>query len=386
MSSGRQAAAEDIRNAIGPRASNGMNVLDPSTRAQSPDGAESPVLRLRKEANTSGVIPVSNNIPAPTPVPITPEAQVRIVAMVGNLPIYESEVREAINQRLSEVVNLNGPERAAREKKIFQEELKRIVERELILDDMFSKLKKAKPALIEMINEDASKDADKRLRNFRSSRGIGSDEEFKVILEAQGLTLPGMRRQIERNFMMGQYVSNLIGPKAQRVNLSDLQDYYHEHQEEFRTDDKVKWQDIFLRYDKFRSVDEARSFAQQLVARARNGDDFAALAKEYDQGDSSLRGGFGFGEKRGEVQPVAAEAILFALKPGEVGQLIELDSGIHIVKLVERAYAGIKPFNIATQNEIRKKVATAIGDREIRKVLDDLKRKTPVVYAEKSGN
>ena len=40
--------------------------------------------------------------------PITGQAQVRVVANVGNTPIYDSEVREAVNQRLQELLATLG--------------------------------------------------------------------------------------------------------------------------------------------------------------------------------------------------------------------------------------------------------------------------------------
>jgi len=371
--SGRPAAAGEP---AGPRPSAALDVLDPVRRAQS---ADEPVLKLKKQANTSLVVPVSNNTPAPAP--ITPAAQVRVVAVVGSSPIYESEIRESMNQRLGEVISLQGADRADKERKIFAEELKRVVERELILEDMVSKLRAAKKAqVIEMIQEDATKDADKRLREFKKSRKITSDEEFGQMLEQQGLTLTGMRRQIERNFMMGQYISNLIGPKAQRINFADGQDDYKSHADEFKSEDRIKWQDVFLRYDKFPSPEAARAFAQQIVAKAKAGEDFASLAKKFDQGDSSLRGGFGSGEKPGEVQPQQAEEVLFRLQPGEVGPLIEMELGIHIVRIAERSYAGTKPFDVKTQNDVRKKLSAQTAERELKRVLEQLRRQFPVVY------
>ena len=72
------------------------------------------------------------------------DAQVRIVATIGTTPIYEREVREAVYQRLPEIINLTAHERKLKEKAMFNEELRRLIERELILDELHAMLSQKK--------------------------------------------------------------------------------------------------------------------------------------------------------------------------------------------------------------------------------------------------
>ena len=85
--------------------------------------------------------------------------------------------------------------------------------------------------------------------------------------------------------------------------------------------------------------------------------------------------------RAGEIRPPAVEDALFKLKPGEMA-LVELDSGYHLVRVVNRSYAGRRPFDEKTQAEVRKKLQAAIADREYRKLIDDLKRKAAIVITE----
>jgi len=45
------------------------------------------------------------------------------------------------------------------------------------------------------------------------------------------------------------------------------------------------------------------------------------------------------------VRPPEAEAALFQMKDGQVGPLIELTNGFHVIKLVHRDHAGQQPFD-----------------------------------------
>src|SRR4029077_16133829 len=106
---------------------------------------------------------------------------------------------------------------------------------------------------------------------------IQNDEELKAVLQAQGMSVSGLRRQSERNFMMMEYVRNLIYPTIQRISLHQVRSYYEEHPEEFRAEDRVKWQDLFVDVSRFPDPVAARRHAEQVLARARGGEDFAAL-------------------------------------------------------------------------------------------------------------
>ena len=150
------------------------------------------------------------------------------------------------------------------------------------------------------------------------------------------------------------------------------------HPEEFRVEEKLQWMDVFIDASKFPNPAAARGFAEQVATRARSGEDFAKLVKQFDNGDSSLRNGVGLGEKRGEVRPAEAEAVLFSLKPGELGPVIDLGFGFHVVKVTEHQYGGQKPFDAKTQGEVRRKLQNLIADREYKRIVDELKRKATV--------
>ena len=76
--------------------------------------------------------------------------------------------------------------------------------------------------------------------------------------------------------------------------------------------------------------------------------------------------------------PAQVEATVWTLKPGEVGPLIDMGFGYHIVRVAERKYAGLRPFDHDCQAEIRRKLTSQIADREYKRMVDDLKRKAVV--------
>jgi hypothetical protein len=233
------------------------------------------------------------------------------------------------------------------------------------------------------LRDAATKAADARLKEFKKERGIPNDEEFRAVLRSQGLTVAGIRRQIERGFMMETYLRQVTSGKLDNVGLADVREYYATHPDEFKAEDRVKWQDLFVLIEKFKSPAEARQYADALAARAARGEDFAKLAGEYSMGDSKFRQGAGIGEKPGEIFPQELEPTILALKPGQV-TVKETETGYHIIRVAERSYAGVKPYDEKLQGEIRRKLQAQIYEKEGRRLIDTLwRRAQPQIWIDR---
>jgi peptidyl-prolyl cis-trans isomerase C len=87
-----------------------------------------------------------------------------------------------------------------------------------------------------------------------------------------------------------------------------------------------------------------------ILERARNGHDFAELAKQHSDDDSAPYGGDTGFFHRGQMVP-AFEKVAFALVPGEVSDMVETPFGVHIIRFEERRAARLLPLD-----EIREKL------------------------------
>ncbi len=241
---------------------------------------------------------------------------------------------------------------------------------------MAARLKKAgKGSVADEIKEHAGKTADRELRRRKKLMGVQTDDELKEIFSTQGLTLPVVRRQLERQMMATEYVRSVLKEKGKLPGLADVRAYYDAHPDEFRTADRVKWQDIFISPNKFPSREAAAAHAAAVRQQAAAGADFAALSKEHDHGLAGQQGGEGVGQKRGEIQPADVEPAVWALRPGEVSGVVETPAGFHVVKVAEREYAGVRPYDEKTQAEVREKLLDRLYDREYKRLVEELWRR-----------
>ncbi len=77
--------------------------------------------------------------------------------------------------------------------------------------------------------------------------------------------------------------------------------------------------------------EEKLALAQSILERAKNGEDFDALVDEFNEDPGATDAGYTFGE--GEMQP-EFEGASFALKIGEISDIVETSYGYHIIKRI----------------------------------------------------
>jgi peptidyl-prolyl cis-trans isomerase D len=150
-------------------------------------------------------------------------------------------------------------------------------------------------------------------------------------------------------------------PKQYRskVKLSDseVREYYDENLESFKIPKKVVARHILIKVSPDadpETVKKAKEKALKILKLAREGKDFAELAKKYSEGPSRNNGGY-LGEftKKSMVKPFADKA--FSMNAGEISEPVRTRFGWHIIKVEKVIDAHTTTFKDA-EKEIRKKL------------------------------
>ena len=309
----------------------------------------------------------------------------RIRATVNGVPIFEEEVGSHASQFLLQLRGLPEPDYSQKRREVLKEALDQLVERELILQDASKKLRKGGPQALKKLKDGAAKEFDRRwVLAIKKNLGIKTDEQLKEFLTKQGMSLQNIRRQWVRQFMATEYLRGMIMHSVDKLGREQYLEYYEKHPDEFKVEDSIDWQDIFVsfRNPKYPTREAAVKAAEGLARRARAGEDFVELCKANDDGAARLSKAEGSGHRRGEVRPAEVEPYLFRMAEGAVGPVVEISSGLHVIKVVKRRYAGMKPFNdTEVQKDIRNKLRNEIFTREAKKMIADLRSLAVIEYA-----
>jgi parvulin-like peptidyl-prolyl isomerase len=161
----------------------------------------------------------------------------------------------------------------------------------------------------------------------------------------------------------------LDGIRADAATVSDeeLETYYRDNEYRLTLPEEVRVRHILLSWKPLGKPDDRAALHEQMQAileKARAGEDFAELAKEYSDDSTRINGGdVGF-FRRGKMVP-AFEAAAFALQPGEISEIVETPFGLHIIRLEERKEAHLLPLD-----EIREKLRAHISEERTEKAVD----------------
>ena len=185
-------------------------------------------------------------------------------------------------------------------------------------------------------------EVDQRLQAMRGQ--FPSEEEFKKALAARSMSEDRLRADARVEIVIGKMLDKEAEAQPEATD-DDAREFYDKNPDKFKQGEAVRASHILLTVDE--KADEAtkkkvRGQIDGILKRARAGEDFAKLAKEHSQDGSAAQGGdlnyFG----RGSMVPPFEQAA-FALKPGEISDVVTTQFGYHIIKVTDRKAATAVP-------------------------------------------
>jgi len=162
----------------------------------------------------------------------------------------------------------------------------------------------------------------------------------------------------------------------QRVTVTpaDVDRYYNQNIQQFQQPEQVRASHILLKTEG-KNEEDVRKRAEEVLKKAKAGEDFAALAKQYSEDTSKDQGGdlglFGKGRMVPEFETAA-----FAMQPGQISDLVKSQYGYHIIKVVERKDASTTPLD-QVRAQIQQQLTSQMADTQItekaRQLADQVK-------------
>lgn len=291
---------------------------------------------------------------------------VQVSAWVNGRPIFEAEVQQQAGPEQSRLPpGLTSAEASRRIAEIREAAIEQIIDQELIFQDAIKKLEKAAPHALDKLKEFVDQESDKTMDNMRKK---GAPEA--AIREVE----PTLRRMMERNIVSSEYTrSRIKGIVEGRIGLLEIREYYETHLNEFMSEDRVDWQDIFIPLSQnHRTIEELKRFAEELLNRCRTPDDFKRLIAY----DALGKNGEGLGHRRGEIRPTELEEMLFKLPAGVPGPVVVFPTGVHLIQVTKREVKGQLPLNEEVAKTIRKKLERELFEREYRRIVRELRARS----------
>jgi peptidyl-prolyl cis-trans isomerase C len=219
----------------------------------------------------------------------------------------------------------------------------------------------------------------------------GSEESFNRQLGVMNFTPAQFDAQVLEQSVCKEVIDREL---KSRINIADdaAQKYYDDHGPEFDRPETVRAAHILLSTrdpgtGQELSDEKKKEKKQQLekiLERARKGEDFAALAKEFseDPGSKSKGGEYTFARAKDDPQHAMVaefENAAFSLKTNEISGVVTTQFGYHIIKLYERTPAQKLAF-AKVKDDLKDYLARQEVDKQLKGYLDKAKQEAKLEY------
>jgi peptidyl-prolyl cis-trans isomerase C len=297
-----------------------------------------------------------------------------IAAVVNGTAIKQEEVdrhMDALERSLFLEGKIIPPDKALEAKRRI---LERLIDEELLYQESERKKVEVEQSAV-----------DEEIRRWREQ--FSSDEEFKRGMADMNLSEEDLKSYIRRMLCVRKLLDEEIVSKV-KISEEEVRLFYDTQPDLFQQKEEVRASHILVRAAT--NIDdsekkEARQKLERIRQRLEQGEDFAALAKEFSQCPSAARGGdLGYFSKGKMVK--AFEKVAFALKIGEISDIVETEFGFHLIKVTDKKSEGMKTYDESKDN-IRKYLLGTTVRRERSLYLDGLKNKAKVErFLEEEGS
>jgi peptidyl-prolyl cis-trans isomerase SurA len=283
-----------------------------------------------------------------------------IAAVVNNDVVTFGEVRELVGPKERAArESLKGEALVEKIKEIRLAAINDLIDRALILQEFKTKGYQIPDYLI-----------DERVQEIIRDSFGGDRQAFLRTLTAQGFTLEKFR-EFQRDSVIVQEMRRQATKGVATVSDQKIQEYYKEHAEEYSTQEEIKLRMIVIRggpenNSRRKMIEEIR---EKIVAGAEFGD----LARMYSDGsEQESYGDVGWINRKHFNESLTK--IAFALKPGEMSQIIELGGSYYLLLCEAKKQASVKPLK-DMRPEIEKALLQSERQKQQQEWLMKLRKK-----------
>jgi parvulin-like peptidyl-prolyl isomerase len=300
----------------------------------------------------------------------------QVVAQVNNDVITLSRVRrelkEAINARKQQGVT---EQQATEELMKHQPELIASLINEQLL------LQKGKEL---DLTADVEAEVNRRILAEGQRQGITSVGQLEEAMRQSGLDPAEIRSTLRSEIMKSFVIQREVDAKIfYSLSLDELKKYYETHRDKFRRPESVTLSEIFLSLAG-KPEAEVKARALQLIAQARGGADFGALAAANSEREENgvriatqTKGKVGAFEMPSLRADIAA--VIQNTKTGGISEPIRTDEGYQILRVDERT-PGSEP--VYNENRVREAITMERSERERGVYLQTLRNEAYIKLAD----
>ena len=211
---------------------------------------------------------------------------------------------------------------------------------------------------------------------------FSSPEEFQSAMASMGLSKDAFEDEIKQDLKIESLLDGQM-KEVKKVTEEDVSAFYRDHPESFQASEQVRASHILMRVEATAPAEDRSQKRLELAGlkgQIEKGADFAELAGEHSDCPSKERGGdLGYFEKGKMVKPF--EDAAFAMKVGDVSEVVETQFGYHLIKVTDHQDPRTAPFE-EVKGQIENLLNRQARDKAVGEYLTQLRGSAKIEYAE----
>ncbi len=314
---------------------------------------------------------------AKPPTATTPAASAdKAVVTVNGVPVMESQVQKYMDLRYKAILTryaAQSPQLAAQQEKEFRGAVIEEFIRRRLLDEQ------AQAAGLTVTDEELTAELNRQLSLRTPPTTI---EQYQKYVTDNGGDFEALKTFL-RQSMRCHKATDLKAPGTVATE-ADAKKFYDANPQAFQVPEEVRASHILIQPvkpnpDPNQAKAQAKAKAEELLKKVKEGADFAAVAKENSDCPSKVQGGdLGLFPRGKMVKPF--EDAAFALKVGEVSNLVETPFGYHIIKVTEHHDPNQITF-VQAKDDLVAQLTARSQQEALNQYIESLRMAAKVVYA-----
>ncbi len=219
-------------------------------------------------------------------------------------------------------------------------------------------------------------EVDQQMKTMRER--APNEAAFEKALAENGITVDRLRADTRDQMTIAKLMNAEVSG-TEPVDDAEVRGFYDKNPDKFKSPETARASHILVKVDD--KADDAtkkaaRAKIDAILQRAKAGEDFGALARENSDDGSAKQGGDLNYFPRGQMVPPFDKAV-FAMKPGDISEVVTTQFGYHVIKLVDIKPAGTVPLE-QVSDRVKQFLTAQKKQQQAEAFLAQLKQKSKI--------
>ncbi len=324
--------------------------------------------------------PPDDTVPLPTD-PAT------VMAGVGQSPILWGDIQPKVEAKINEVLEQQQVQFTDEQLQPARKNLARGALRQAIQTKMMSE----SSLLSQVGTQSAEKRAEVSEMMTSRARQMFFENELKGLkekyetedlnelnekLSETGSSLHARQRDFTDMMLGHMYMKSKV-EKDPHVTIAEVNQRYAKNIDSYRHNAKARWEQLSALYENHPDAAATEAAITAMGREAYFGGNLQKVAREKSEEPYAADGGVHDWTAKGSLKSVEIEEQLFTIPLNRMSEIIKDETGLHIIRVLERKPAGVQPL-ADLQDDIREELKNEKILASQQRMVEEMQRNVPV--------